>query len=89
MDILTKFVNFLDSYNLIDAYIKNSRTYKYIGIRADHLIFSAFTWVTTPEGYLWARLDIEWGKICKDGTIINFKEVIEALEKRRDWMWED
>ena len=49
LDILTKFANFLDSYNLIDAYIQNSRKYNCIGIRADYLIFSPFTWIKTPE----------------------------------------
>ena len=89
LDILTKFIDLLTRYNLIDAYINNSRKYKYTDIRSDLLIFSAFTWVTTPEGYLWARLDREWEEICKESVIINFKKVIEALEKGRDWMWED
>lgn len=89
LDILAEFANFLDSYNLIDAYINNSRKYKCIGIRSYNLIFSAFTWITTPEGYLWASLDSKWKEICKESVVINFKEVIEALEKRRDWMWED
>lgn len=89
LDILAKFVDFLNSYNLVDAYIKNSRNYKYTDIRSDNLIFSAFTWVTTPEEILWARLDREWKEICKEKVAINFKEVIEALEKGRDWMWED
>lgn len=89
LDILTKFIDLLTRYNLIDAYINNSRKYKCIDIRSDHLIFSAFTWVTTPEGYLWARLDREWEEIYKEKITINFKEVIKALEKGRDWMWED
>ena len=89
LDILAKFVDFLNSYNLIDAYIKNSRTYKYIGIRSDLLIFSAFLWIKTPEEFLWASLDIKWKKICKESVEINFKEVIKALEKGKDWMWED
>ena len=59
LDILAKFVDFLNSYNLVDAYIKNSRNYKYTNIRSDNLIFSAFTWINTPEGYLWVRLDRE------------------------------
>ena len=85
LNILAKFVDFLNSYNLVDAYIKNSRTYNCIGIRSDHLIFSAFTWVNTPEGYRWAKLDREWEEICKEKTTINFKEVIKALEKGKDW----
>ena len=89
LDILAEFANFLDSYNLIDAYIQNSRKYNCIGIRADHLIFSAFTWMNTPEGYLWSALDREWKEICKEKTIINFKEVIDTLEKDKDWLWED
>lgn len=43
LDILAKFVDFLNSYNLVDAYIKNSRNYKCTDIRSDNLIFSAFT----------------------------------------------
>ena len=89
LDILVKFVDFLNSYNLVDAYIENSRNYKSTDIRSDYLIFSAFTWVNTPEGFLWARPDKEWKEICKEKTTINFKEVIKALEKRIDWMWED
>ena len=89
LDILTKFANFLDSYNLVDAYIENSRGYKCIGIRSDYFIFSAFTWIKTPEKDLWAVLDREWKEICKEKTTINFKEVIKALEKGKDWMWED
>ena len=65
-DMLAKFVDFLNSYNLVDAYIENSHTYNCIDIRSDNLIFSAFTWVNTPEGYLWARLDREWKEICKE-----------------------
>ena len=89
LDVLTKFVDFLNSYNLVDAYIKNSRNYKYTNIRSDLLIFSAFIWINTPEGCLWARLYREWGKICKEKVEINFKKVIKALKKDRDWMWED
>ena len=89
LDILAEFVDFLNSYSLIDAYIKNSRNYKYTDIRFDLLIFSAFIWINTPEGYRWAKLDREWEEICKEKMTINFKEVIEALEKGRDWMWED
>ena len=89
LDILAEFVDFLNSYNLVDAYIKNSRNYKYTDIRSDRLIFSAFTWINTPEEFLWARLDREWKEICKEKTKINFKKVIKALKKRRDWMWED
>ena len=89
LDILAEFVDFLNSYNLVDAYIKNSRGYKCIGIRSDLLIFSAFTWVTTPEEFLWATLDRKWKEICKEKVEINFKKVIEALEKGRDWLWED
>ena len=89
LNILAKFVDFLNSYNLVDAYIKNSREYKCIGIRSDLLIFSAFTWIKTPEGYLWSALDRKWKEICKEKTTINFKEVIDTLEKGKDWMWED
>ena len=89
MDILAEFVDFLNSYNLVDAYIENSRTYNCIDIRSDRLIFSPFTWINTPEGYLWTTLNREWEKICKEKMTINFKEVIKALEKRNDWMWED
>ena len=89
LDILAEFVEFLNSYNLIDAYIKNSYEYNYIDIRSDRLIFSAFTWIKTPEGYLWSALDRKWREICKEKMTINFKKVIEALEKGRDWMWED
>ena len=89
LDILAEFADFLTSYNLVDAYIKNSRNYKHIDIRFDLLIFSAFTWINTPEGYLWARLDREWNEICKEKMTINFKEVIKALEKGTDWIWED
>ena len=89
LDILAEFVDFLNSYNLVDAYIKNSRNYKYTDIRFDLLIFSAFIWINTPEEILWVRLDREWKKICKEKTKINFKEVIETLEKGKDWMWED
>ena len=89
LDILTKFVDFLNSYNLIDAYIKNSRNYKYTDIRSDLLIFSAFIWINTPEEILWVKLDREWKKICKEKMTINFKKVIEALEKGKDWIWED
>lgn len=89
LNILAEFVDFLNSYNLINAYIKNSHNYKYTDIRSDLLIFSAFTWVTTPEEFLWATLDREWKEICKEKTTINFKEVIKALEKGIDWIWED
>ena len=89
LDILAEFVDFLNSYNLVDAYIKNSRGYKCIDIRSDLLIFSAFTWMNTPEKDLWAVLDREWKEICKEKTTINFKEVIDTLEKGRDWLWED
>lgn len=89
LDILAKFADFLNSYNLIDAYIKYSRNYKFTDIRSDHLIFSAFTWITTSEEILWVMLDREWKEICKESVVINFKEVIEVLEKERDWMWED
>lgn len=89
LDILAEFVDFLNSYNLVDAYIKNSRNYKYTDIRSDLLIFSAFIWIDTPEEILWVKLDREWKKICKKRMTINFKEVIKALEKERDWMLED
>lgn len=89
LDILAEFVDFLDSYNLVDAYIKNSCNYKYTDIRFDLLIFSAFTWANTPEGYLWLALNRKWREICKEKMTINFKKVIEALEKGRDWIWED
>ena len=89
LDILTKFANFLDSYNLVDAYINNSRNYKCTNIRSDHLIFSAFTWINTPEGYLWARLDKEWEKICKKCKEISFQKVIKALKEKRDEIWTD
>ena len=89
LNILAEFVDFLNSYNLVDAYIKNSHNYKYTDIRSDLLIFSAFTWINTPEEVLWAMLNREWGEICKEKVEINFKKVIEALEKERDWMWED
>ena len=87
--ILTKFANFLDSYNLVDAYINNSRTYNCIGIRADHLIFSAFTWTTTPEELLWVKLDREWRETCKERKEIRFQKVIKALKKKRDEIWTD
>ena len=89
LDILAEFANFLNSYNLTDAYIKYSRNYKFTDIRSDLLISSAFIWINTPEEVLWVMLDREWKKICKEKTTINFKEVIKALEKERDWMWKD
>lgn len=89
LDILAEFVDFLNSYNLINAYIKNSRNYKYTDIRSDLLIFSAFTWVTTPEEFLWATLDREWKKICKERKEISFQKVIEALKEKRDEIWTD
>ena len=80
LDILTKFVDFLTNYNLVDAYIENSRGYKCIDIRSDHLIFSAFTWIETPEEVLWVKLDREWRKICKERKEISFQKVIKALK---------
>ncbi len=80
--ILEKFTDLFTNYNLIDAYINNSHTYNCIGIRSDHLIFSAFTWVNTPEGYLWATLDREWKEICKEHKKISFQKVIEALKEK-------
>ena len=89
LDILAEFADFLYSYNLVDAYIKNSRTYNCIDIRSDHLIFSAFTWVGTPEGYRWAKLDREWREICKEHKEISFQKVIKALKEKRDEIWTD
>ena len=89
MDILTKFANFLNSYNLVNAYIKYSCNYKYTDIRFDLLIFSAFAWSDTSEWWIWEKLDRKWEEIRKKKTKINFKEVIKVLEKERDWMWED
>ena len=89
LDILTKFANFLDSYNLIDAYIKNSRNYKYTDIRFDLLIFSTFIWINTPEAILWVKLDREWKKICKERKKISFQKVIKALKEKRDEIWTD
>ena len=89
LDILAEFADFLYSYNLIDAYIKNSRNYKYTDIRFDFLIFSAFIWINTPEEILWVKLDREWKKICKERKEISFQKVIKALKKKRDEIWTD
>ena len=89
LDILAEFVDFLNSYNLIDAYIKNSRNYKYTDIRFDLLIFSAFIWINTPEEILWVKLDREWREICKEHKEISFQKVIKALKEKRDEIWTD
>lgn len=89
LDILAEFADFLNSYNLVDAYIKNSRNYKYTDIRSDLLIFSAFIWINTPEEILWVKLDREWKKICKERKEISFQKVIKALKEKRDEIWTD
>ena len=89
LDILAEFVDFLNSYSLIDAYIKNSQNYKYTDIRFDLLIFSAFIWINTPEGYLWSTLDRNWKEICKERKEISFQKVIKALKEKRDEIWTD
>ena len=89
LDILAEFVDFLNSYNLIDAYIKNSRNYKYTDIRFDLLIFSAFIWINTPEEILWSTLDRKWKEICKERKEISFQKVIKALKEKRDEIWTD
>lgn len=89
LDILAEFVDFLNSYSLIDAYINNSRNYKYTDIRFDLLIFSAFLWINTPEEILWVKLDREWREICKEHKEISFQKVIKALKEKRDEIWTD
>ena len=89
LDILAEFVDFLNSYNLVDAYINNSRNYKYTDIRSDNLIFSAFIWINTPEEILWATLDRKWKEICKERKEISFQKVIKALKEKRDEIWTD
>ena len=89
LDILAEFADFLNSYSLIDAYIKNSRNYKYTDIRFDLLIFSAFIWINTSEEILWVKLDREWKKICKEHKEISFQKVIKALKEKRDEIWTD
>lgn len=89
LDILAEFADFLNSYSLVDAYIKNSRNYKYTDIRFDLLIFSAFIWMNTPEDILWVKLDREWRKTCKERKKISFQKVIKALKEKRDEIWTD